>query len=211
MTYENEILYIEADIDGKSRWAWPRADTNNVFGTLVRDWTKHHKRAFLEHTKNRREVVIQAGGNCGIYPAMLGCYFDRVYTFEPDDLNFFCLTMNCQYPNIIKLQAALGLIGGMGNVARVSPSNIGAHKVYRATPHVPIIPIDSIYLDRCDFIQLDVEGSELDVLRGAERTILRNYPVVSVERTNLEIERFLGGYHYKAAETVLEDTIYVPG
>lgn len=46
---------------------------------------------------------------------------------------------------------------------------------------VPRGPLDDWNLPRVDFLKIDVEGMELDVLRGAGHTIKRCRPVLSVE------------------------------
>ncbi len=47
-----------------------------------------------------KDAIIQAGGNCGIFPRYLAGVFKRVYTFEPDADNFLCLNMNAKEKNI---------------------------------------------------------------------------------------------------------------
>lgn len=41
--------------------------------------------------------------------------------------------------------------------------------------------IDSLGLDRLDFIKIDVEGAQLQVLEGAAETIARTRPVIQCE------------------------------
>jgi FkbM family methyltransferase len=49
-----------------------------------------------------------------------------------------------------------------------------------------------------DFIKIDVEGSELDVLHGAETTLERSKPVLLIEAGDrAEIERFLSARGYR--------------
>eukprot|EP00698_Gefionella_okellyi_P017630 TRINITY_DN518_c0_g1_i2.p2 TRINITY_DN518_c0_g1~~TRINITY_DN518_c0_g1_i2.p2 ORF type:complete len:213 (-),score=46.92 TRINITY_DN518_c0_g1_i2:74-712(-) len=50
---------------------------------------------------------------------------------------------------------------------------------------VPVIPIDSLQLDRCNFIKLDAELMEPDALKGATRTIIRHKPTLYVENEGL--------------------------
>jgi hypothetical protein len=54
------------------------------------------------------KVAVQAGGNCGVWPAALSKRFEFVYTFEPDPVNFRCLCANAPYENVYKFNAALG-------------------------------------------------------------------------------------------------------
>jgi hypothetical protein len=61
-------------------------------------------------------------------------------------------------------------------------------------------------LSRMDFIKIDVEGAEIDVLRGGERSILRHRPIIAIEYNELalqragasilELDELLDGYGY---------------
>ena len=159
---------------------WPKYDTEcrkvafddtgglTIAYAHVRDW----------------RVVVQAGGNCGTWPRLLVERFGTVYTFEPDPVNFHCLVNNCPYGNVIKLQAGLGS-------GRESPSsldryvgNCGAHQLGDAGQY-PVITIDSLKLQSCGLIYLDIEGFEPLALEGAEQTILRHRPVIGIEHKGL--------------------------
>ena len=47
------------------------------------------------------------------------------------------------------------------------------------------IKLDSLELDNIDYIKIDVEGNELDVLKGAIDTIIKNKPIIELEYNNL--------------------------
>nr|WP_245933001.1 FkbM family methyltransferase [Caballeronia novacaledonica] len=64
---------------------------------------------------------------------------------------------------------------------------------------VPMISIDSLALERVDFIKIDVEGMEMDVLKGAAETLKRCAPVLLVETLKSDanaIRTFLAGVGY---------------
>ena len=48
-----------------------------------------------------------------------------------------------------------------------------------------MIPIDSLGVVDCDFLQLDVEGSEHEALLGAVATIEAGWPVITLELKGL--------------------------
>jgi FkbM family methyltransferase len=49
-----------------------------------------------------------------------------------------------------------------------------------------ILPIDSLKLQQCHFIKIDVEGMELEVLTGAQETINRCRPLIYLENDRKE-------------------------
>jgi FkbM family methyltransferase len=134
---------------------------------------------------NQFRTVIQAGGNIGVFPATMAQQFERVITVEPDTVNYQTLSLNvAEYKNINYQQAAFGDKEGMASVDQIQPDNIGAHQI-KPGNNVKVLTIDSFNVDDCDFIQLDVEGSEHQALLGAEQTIKKTYPVITLELKGL--------------------------
>ena len=134
---------------------------------------------------NQFRTVIQAGGNIGVYPATMAKQFERVITVEPDTVNYQALLLNVAgHDNIDHAQAAFGDKHGTASVDHVYPNNIGAHQL-KAGTDVKVIRIDSFGVDDCDFIQLDIEGYEHLALLGAEKTIKKTYPVITLELKGL--------------------------
>lgn len=147
----------------------------------------------------RRDTVVQAGGNVGVWASVLARTFGQVITAEPVAANFECLQRNVP-DNVIAYPAAFGAEAGLSGLELVE-GNSGAHWI-AGDGDVPVITIDSLDLASCDLIILDVEGAELAAFRGAERTLRKFRPVVHFE------EKRLGQKYYglppKAAQTWLE-------
>ena len=151
----------------------------------------------------RRDVVVQAGGNCGLWAKHLSGLFGAVYTFEPDPANFFALAFNTYgLSNVIRLQAALGDRHACVDMNR-SVKNCGAYYV-EGGGLLPVLRIDDLGLPACDLIYLDVEGSELAALRGAVDTIEQFSPVIAFEDKGLG-KRF--GVEQGAVEKWLTDVL----
>lgn len=123
-------------------------------------------------------VCVQAGGNCGPFVKKYAELFQLVYTFEPDPVNFYCLTKNTPYPNVFKFQACLGYKHETVDVTRYL-SDVGSTYV-KGSGVVPTLMIDDLGLPRCDLIHLDIEGYELNALKGAVETIKRCHPILEV-------------------------------
>jgi FkbM family methyltransferase len=196
------------------KWFWRSDDTDlNTYKILSSETD------LLERVKpylNGNSVVIQAGGNCGMQVDKFAEFFDTVYTFEPDPINFHCLVNNLPYKNVIKMQCCLGNDHRMVSMNTLSDA-IGGFYVNENHGNIPTLRIDDLNLSKCDFIQLDVEGYQLFALRGAEETIIRFKPVISVELdwverynfTKNDIKNFLMNLGYEKVDTYTSDHIYV--
>jgi FkbM family methyltransferase len=152
-----------------------------------------------------RRVCVQAGGNVGVYPLALAKVFDRVITFEPDEDNWLCLRKNVTLPNVMIFECALGSEPGMCGVLRIDTDNCGSHKTLPGTA-IPVRTIDSLGLDQCDLIWLDIEGAEADAIKGAMATIEKFSPIIVLEEKGLGPKADLPGYSRKMR--IGNDTVY---
>jgi FkbM family methyltransferase len=209
MSYESEIIIRNERIDNVDKWYWYEKDEGAWVGPKD-DWiSSHSKKYFLEVKKY--DTVVQAGGCLGMYPRLLSDIFSRVYTFEPDAKNFYCLNLNCQKQNIVKFNCALGMEHKMVGLHRQHQTNLGMHMINEASnEEIPMLCIDDLALNSCDMICLDVEAYEPHVLLGAMNTINMFKPVITCENGNSTIEQLLRPLGYVEAERSISDTIYAP-
>jgi FkbM family methyltransferase len=145
----------------------------------------------------QHRVVVQAGGCSGLWPLALSKYFDKVYTFEPATINFRCLQTNVALiGNITAFPCALGEKRQRVGLTR---PKVGAG-LWRVDGDgdVQMETLDGVITDPVDAIVLDVEGSEVSVLRGAERIISTHHPLLWFEYLNHteEIDAFLEAHGY---------------
>lgn len=159
----------------------------------------------LPHIKQWRHVV-QAGGNLGIWPRMLAevYQFEHTTTFEPDEVNFRCLVENTRNYGVRAKKYALGASKQRVGWSRASEHKPGWHKIAPQgcrkkylSGEVPVIALDDYFSPEIgydevpvDFLALDIEGYELEALKGAERTITRHRPVILFE--DMGRSRFAG-------------------
>lgn len=175
---------------------------------------------FLAHVKRFR-TVIQAGGNVGVYPAHLAQRFSHVHSFEPDPANYACLAQNLELNggNVKAYMAALGEENGTCGLAAFTPGNNGAIRV-SGEGNTPVRTIDGLGVQDCDLIWLDIEGYELNALKGAEKTIAACRPAVIIEENNLPelhgiapgaARAWLEARGYQRRVRYGNDILFVPG
>ena len=159
-----------------------------------------------------KPVVFDIGANLGAFSVPIGRYIQPikgiVHAFEPQRIIFQQLCGNSfinRLDNIYTHNIALGNITGMVNIPEIdynNNNNIGAfsldqyyrekHQIEQAmrdTMHaVPIKKLDNIKVDGdVKFIKIDVEGYELDVLKGALKFLKRHkMPPIIMEAWNFE-------------------------
>jgi FkbM family methyltransferase len=163
-----------------------------------------------------RGLAIQAGGHVGIWPRELAREFDRVLTFEPDPALFNCLLRNvANFQNIEVSRCALGAkprrafmrsdkkagswsINADGEVA-VDMVTIDGELEWRGWPRV-------------DAILLDIEGYEVEALKGAAGAIERFRPVIHVEelgRHRAASAEYMKSIGYEERARAGRDALYV--
>lgn len=197
----NEIIVIrEEKVDDIGPWVWLKQDVV-TFPIIKGEWERIHKNSILKYCDERR-MILQAGGNCGMYPKLLSKMFNLVYTLEPDPLNFFCLTSNCPETNVIKIQGGLMNDHGMLAIQHVEPQNVGMHKVmFHNQGFIPSFRIDDFKFPMLDAINLDVEEMEFNALIGGAATIEKHKPILFLENGDTdEIKDMLTGIGYEIIE-----------
>ena len=134
-------------------------------------------------------ICLDIGANIGCISQALAFSGHTVIAFEPQPEIFALLDENTRgYHTPVKTyNCAVGSSAGVATMPKVHYSSkgnfgglgIGDKSIY-GNIEVPVITIDSLGID-CGFMKIDVEGYEIEVLRGAMETILRCRPVLYIE------------------------------
>ena len=165
-------------------------------------WGKYPELGILRYVVDGGRTSLDVGANLGLYTYFLARYSAHVYAFEPNPFPLRVLSRVADR-NVTVLQMALSERGGEIDLVvpkgRRGWSNNGAAvgRKFRgrtATVRVPCGRIDDLDLSAgppgVGFIKIDVEGHELQVLRGAEATLRRDRPKLLIEN---EIAHVGGG------------------
>lgn len=145
-------------------------------GTIVTDpnlfrWL----RPFIEEAK----VVWDLGANIGDHARQYLDWGKQVVAFEPHPVTFQCLVHNC--PEAVCHNVAASDAAGVLQFA--SSDNVGASRV-RPDGEWSVFALaldDMPALPPPDFVKIDVEGWEPNVITGMAGTITRHRPILFVE------------------------------
>ena len=134
------------------------------------------------------DVAIDVGANIGTLTLALAEIVGesgRVTAIEPQPENAELLARNVADKDRIEvLSCALGAAVGQTRVpslAMLGHKNYGGVAIGTGEHEVQVRPLDAIVTGRVQFIKIDVEGQELNVLAGARETIKRERPLLYIE------------------------------
>jgi len=147
------------------------------------------------------DLALDVGAHVGAVSIQLAKHFASVVAFEPIDEPFAALTKNIEpFPHVIAHKIALSDKPGelrfeyvpthtqLSHVVEVGEDKHFGEKSVIVGPF-EARTIDSFAFEKVSFIKIDVEGTELDVIRGGMETIRRCRPTILVEQHGNE-EKF---------------------
>ena len=171
-------------------------------------------------------VVVDAGANIGNHTVFFSliCGAKHVHSFEPMRVAFSILSRNIEINGLADRVTghnfALGADEGWAELVRYVEYNTGGTVLDLQKPgSYPVRTIDALRLEKLDFLKIDVEGGQIEVLSGSRETLARCKPVVWVElrskRKEIEIgTKFLADLGYKMLRPIAgseNDFLFGPG
>lgn len=142
-------------------------------------------------------VFLDIGAHVGTYSLGVAPHCAAVHSFEcsPKTFNYLCanIALRDLYAKITPHRYALGSEAGTLPYYMHSPDGGGNSCLSfdRASNHVnvEVRTLDSFHLENVGFIKIDVEGFEIEVLKGAVETLKsNNYPRILFESWRPERE-----------------------
>lgn len=143
-------------------------------------------------------MALDIGANLGVYSLEWGRVLDgfgEVHAFEPQECIFYALCGNIVLNNLSNVKASMVVVSD-DNEHEPFPepdyseaANYGGLGVdYACNDYVKSVVIDDLNYQRLDMMKIDVEGYELKVLEGAQKTIKRCRPVIIAEWIKVGVE-----------------------
>jgi len=165
---------------------WFPDDDNHFNGS---DYQTPHRKESLSHCDSF-VAAIDIGAHVGTWTVDLQEQFFKVYAFEPVKEHVECFLKNVDTSNVDLFVCALGDEAGDITLSYAQSGNSGTSAIMDGGEYTAsVCTLDSFQFESIDYIKIDVEGFELQVLKGAAETIKSNRPVINIEVKNT-CERF---------------------
>jgi len=158
------------------RWLYLRLHRAGWIGSLERN--------ALQRAVRPGMTALDVGANLGLYTVLLSRLVGptgRVIAFEPDPHHFALLIKNCALNGCANVEAHNVALGtGRSRLAlRKRLLNSGANtlgnpdsRVFPTSVEVDVVSLDEFLpAIRPDLVKIDVQGWEMDVLGGMQRTL----------------------------------------
>ena len=187
LTYNNknyDIFYVE------SKCAVLKSIKNNKI------WEKKFIPIFKKYI-SKDSVVIDIGAFLGTHTIILSDIAKKVYAFEPQKLIGKCLQKTITENKLANVELYNIGLSNNKNTIRFFTNNDGGATIH--TKRIKYIDnyliqvdlLDNIINEKIDFIKIDAEGHEFNILEGAKKVITKYKPIIIIEvfkknRSNLE-------------------------
>lgn len=135
--------------------------------------------------------IVEVGANVGNHVVFYAQHMaaERIFPFEPNPESVRLLCANIANNGLDAVVDGRGIGVGLGREtgsfhAVDIENNLGATRL-QAGGDLPVEPLDAMLAgERVDFIKIDAEGMEFDVLEGARQTIAAHRPPMYIEIWN---------------------------
>lgn len=215
--------------------AWFIARSDYIGSTLTADVFEVAERNFLHRFLQPGMTVLDIGSHHGLYSLLAATQvgeFGAVYSFEPSPREQKALKLNLRLnrcKNVRVQPFALGNEEASADLYVVKQFNTGCNSLRSpgiqestSSVRVRVRTLDNWLaeqkLSRIDFVKLDVEGGELDALRGADGTLrVKPRPLIMCEMESVrtkpwayepaEIARYLQNLGFRWFQPTMEGNL----
>lgn len=166
-------------------------------------------------------IVCDVGANIGTHTLSYAATATHIYAFEPQPFMFDMLCTNLllnSIRNVTPVQCALGPTTCTTHMNIHDPTERNSpagERVGKGESTVSMHTLDSLAIGHIDFIKMDIEGFELEALKGMTETLSLYHPTLYIEIHYAElieqIADFLAHFDYKSVPLIATHVIYPDG
>lgn len=153
-------------------------------------WTDKYDEKEYNKLNLSGNVCLDIGAHIGLWTKKLSKDFNQVICFEPLQKHIDCHKKNCKELDNITLHECALSDSETDSIMTTNNLNSGMATLLepnwedKDTVIVKTKTLDSFNLPKVDFIKIDVEGYELQVLSGGRETITKYKPKIYIEISN---------------------------
>ena len=167
---------------------------------------------YCESQKIKMKTVIDVGAWCGTWSKAMESYAKRIIAYEPDKLHFHCLEKNCTFNCVPRMEA----VGSRMGVVSLTEDNFTQAKRIKDEGTITLVTLDSTDYSDVDMIKIDVEGYEMEVLKGASKMLETvRYLMIELNNNskkygsnNIEIEKHIQSLGFKVLMDHWPDKVF---
>ena len=167
---------------------------------------------YCESQTKKMKTVLDIGAWCGTWAKAIEPFAKKVIAFEPDKTHFKCLQRNCT----INCDPRMEAVGSEIKEVSLTEDDFTQAKRVDQQGNIRMITIDSMDYQDVDMIKIDVEGYEMEVLKGATKTLESvQYLMIELNNntkkygsSNIEIEKHLQSLGFKVLMDHWPDKVF---
>jgi FkbM family methyltransferase len=153
-------------------------DGGRGYQVQCQDWVRNY------FNGRPARCALDIGANMGITAIEYAHCFDIVHAFEPVPDVFDQLLMVVDRNNLKNINThntGISDHAGTASINYKSKNSFASYVSETGNVHITLNTIDSYCFQEVDFIKIDVEGLEPEVVAGAWQTITEQLPVIQLE------------------------------
>ena len=170
----------------------------------------------MKHNLEKDSVFVDVGANIGYFTMLASSIITKgsIIAFEPSSLNYNLLSINTKGSIVKSYKIALSNRNGHTNLY-TNKKSTGWHSLIGSGKHenVKVSKFDDLALGikKIDLVKIDVEGHELEVLKGMKKSLLKYCPKVVCEvdrNTEKRVVNFMMNIGYNSIKRFDGATTY---
>ena len=167
---------------------------------------------YCESQTKKMKTVIDVGAWCGTWAKAIEPFAKKVIAFEPDQTHFECLQRNCTINCTPRMEA----VGAQLQEVSLTEDNFTQAKRVNEKGNIRMITLDHMAYEDVDMIKIDVEGYEMEVLKGATKTLESvKYLMIELNNNtkkygsnNIEVEKHIVSLGFKVLMEHWPDKVF---